>query len=251
MGYCLPRQVWLLQSGVLVNSLGLGFVFPFELIYLHAVRGFGLSTAGLIAATLTGVAVAGGIAAGPAIDRFGAPTTAVLALGTLSVGWAALGFVTRPWQGFACAIVAGLGNGCFIPSQSTLVMQIAPRELRHRATAVTRVAVNLGVGLGAALGGLVATTTEPATYTVLFLVNAASYLVYAAIILRLRLPRVGRGRTTPPGGYLRVMRHRPLAVLVASNVVFTCVGWGVLASLVPVYAHDHAGIGERAIGLVF
>ena len=35
----LPRMVWLVQAGGVVNSLGNGIVFPFAVIYLHNVRG--------------------------------------------------------------------------------------------------------------------------------------------------------------------------------------------------------------------
>ena len=35
----LPRTVWLIQAGGLVNALGNGIVFPFAIIYLHNVRG--------------------------------------------------------------------------------------------------------------------------------------------------------------------------------------------------------------------
>ena len=35
----LPRAVWLVQAGGVVNALGNGIVFPFAIIYLHNVRG--------------------------------------------------------------------------------------------------------------------------------------------------------------------------------------------------------------------
>src|SRR6516225_7873755 len=47
----LPRDVWLLQVGGVMNSFGNGVVLPFLVIYLHRVRGFGLGTAGLVVAT--------------------------------------------------------------------------------------------------------------------------------------------------------------------------------------------------------
>ena len=43
----LPARVWALESGSLVAALGLGLVLPFQLIYLHAVRGMSLGTGGL------------------------------------------------------------------------------------------------------------------------------------------------------------------------------------------------------------
>jgi hypothetical protein len=44
----LPRQLWVVQAGVFLNYLGWGGVMPFELIYLHDGRGFGLGVAGLV-----------------------------------------------------------------------------------------------------------------------------------------------------------------------------------------------------------
>src|SRR3954447_17211606 len=42
----LPRTVWLVQAGGVVNSLGNGIVFPFAVIYLHNVRGISFAQAG-------------------------------------------------------------------------------------------------------------------------------------------------------------------------------------------------------------
>ena len=43
----LPRAVWALELGGLINAFGNGFVYPFLFIYLHNVRGFALGTSGL------------------------------------------------------------------------------------------------------------------------------------------------------------------------------------------------------------
>ena len=34
-----PRELWLVQGGILLNTLGWGAVLPFEVIYLHDGRG--------------------------------------------------------------------------------------------------------------------------------------------------------------------------------------------------------------------
>src|SRR2546428_8422468 len=43
----LPRPVLVLQGGNALNYFGTGLILPFEIIYLHAVRGFSTATAGL------------------------------------------------------------------------------------------------------------------------------------------------------------------------------------------------------------
>src|SRR4029077_14553356 len=67
----LPRDVWLLQCGGVVNSFGNGIVLPFLVIYRHDVRGFGLGTAGLIVAVSSAAQLTAGVAMGPIIDRIG------------------------------------------------------------------------------------------------------------------------------------------------------------------------------------
>ena len=61
----LPRPVWLLQIGGVLNSLGNGIVLPFLVIYLHDVRGFGLGTAGLVVAVVAAAQLTAGVFAGP------------------------------------------------------------------------------------------------------------------------------------------------------------------------------------------
>src|SRR5205807_7582692 len=128
------------------NFVGYGFVLPFEVIYLHDVRGFTLGTSGLIVAVFLGTAAAGGPIAGPVIDRLGARTTLMLSLAILTLAWTGLAFITRPWQGFLCALVGGLGNVCYRPSQSTLLVALLPRDRRHVGLGLSRVAMNIGAG---------------------------------------------------------------------------------------------------------
>src|ERR671929_1589062 len=68
----LPRPVLLLQGGNALNSLGTGLILPFEIIYLHAVRGFSSATAGLVLATVMGTAAVVTLPSGVLLDRFSA-----------------------------------------------------------------------------------------------------------------------------------------------------------------------------------
>jgi hypothetical protein len=48
--------ILLLQAGNAVNFFGYGLIIPFEIIYLHQIRGFSMATAGLVLATILGTA---------------------------------------------------------------------------------------------------------------------------------------------------------------------------------------------------
>src|SRR5258707_10005648 len=67
----LPREVWLLQLGGVMNSFGNGVVLPFLVIYLHDVRGFGLGLSGLVVSVSAAAQLSAGILAGPLVDRIG------------------------------------------------------------------------------------------------------------------------------------------------------------------------------------
>jgi MFS family permease len=242
----LSREIWLVQIGIFLNALGWGAVIPFEVIYLHDGRGFTLGAAGLVVGTLTGVAVVSSPCAGPLIDRFG-PRVVVVGAGTaLAAGYAGLAFAHTEPVAFAAAAIGGSGNGALLPAQSSLLAGLAPRELRHRATAVSRVCTNAGFGLGGALGGLIASFGLRG-FVALFLLNAASYLAYVGVLVS-----VVRS-TAPPerlaGSYRQVLSDRPFLHLALTNTVIIAIGWGVLSWVVPPYARE-LGLGPQLIGLL-
>ena len=158
MSFGLSRTLWLVQAGIFLNMLGYGAVLPFEIIYLHDGRGFSVGTAGLAVGLITGMAVVAAPLAGPLIDRYGARAIAVGAGVALAGGYAGLAVAHTPAQAFAAAALAGAGNGALNPGQSALLAALAPADRRHRAAAVSRVTGNAGIGIGGALGGLVAAT---------------------------------------------------------------------------------------------
>lgn len=246
LSFGLSRQVWIVEIGIFLNMFGYGAVLPFEIIYLHDGRGFGLGVAGLVVGLVTGVAVVTSPIAGAVIDRIGARATAVAAGVSLAAGYAGLAFAESPRTAFAAAALAGVGNGAIGPSQSALMTALTPRDLRHRASAVSRVAVNVGIGLGGAIGGLVAGFGLRG-FIALFLANAATYLVYVAILVATVREDAPPARVT--GGYRRLLRDRAFVHFALTNIALIAVGWGVLAWVVPPYAEE-LGISPGLIGLL-
>jgi MFS family permease len=251
LAYGLSRELWLVELGVLLNYLGYGAVLPFEVIYLHDGRGLSLGVAGVVVGALTGVAVLVAPLAGPLIDRFGARVTVGWAGAALAAGYAGLAFARSPVAALGAAAVAGAGNGALNPAQSTLIAALAPPDRRHRATAVSRVAGNAGIGLGGALGGLVAAQGLEG-FVALFVANAASYLVYVVVLLAaVREDARPRPGAAVAGGYRHVLRDRAFVHLALTNVAIIAVGWGVFTWLVPPYARTQLGLSARLIGVLF
>jgi predicted MFS family arabinose efflux permease len=247
----LPRSVWTMEAGGLVNAFGNGITYPFVVIYLHNVRGFSLGTAGLVLATNGAMSLVASPIAGWLSDRIGGRRTLGGALVLMAAGIASFPLVREQWHAFVAMAVVGAGNGSFWPSQSTLLAGLAPEARRHAAYALQRVSRNLGIGLGGLTGGLIATTSDPTSFTILFLIDAATFLGFIAVLPFVpdpELPPVEEGAA--PGRYRDVLRDRLLLGIVGLNVVFVSAGYAQI-ELLPAFAKNEAHVSERGIGVIF
>jgi MFS family permease len=199
------------------------------------------------------VSIVAGPVFGSQIDRFGGKKTLAVSLAIMAVGYASYAFVEVAWQGFLVAAISGIGVGGFWPSQSTLITGLTPPEQRPAAFAMQRVVMNLGIGLGALTGGVIATEDSAASFAALFLLDAATFVVYGVVMLFLvPAPVLGGGAHAPgtSGSYRDVLRHRAFVAVIALNALFIFAGFSGF-DVLPVYAKNEAGLTETEIGLLF
>ena len=248
----LPRQVWLVEAGGVVNSLGNGIVFPFIVIYLHNVRGISFAAAGLALSAGAVGALAAGFGAGTIVDRFGGRNTLLLGLVLQAASFALFPLIREVWHAFALLALEGAGTACFWPGQSTLLSHLTPPERTHSAFALQRISMNLGLGLGGVVGGLIASTSNPGSFTTLFLLDAATFLVFIGVLSTIREPRVHEPKEADRDalGYRAVLRDRNFVWLLGLNVLFVAVGYEVFA-LLPPFAKNYAGVSERWVGTMW
>jgi MFS family permease len=231
-----------------MNAVGNGLVLPFTFIYLHNERGFSLGLAGLILGTNAAVSLLAGPVSGPLVDRLGGRRVLTVALGFLMVGFGSYAFVESPWHGFLASAITGIGNGMFWPAQSTLIAGLTPLAKRTAAFAMQRVMMNLGIGIGGLAGGFLAATS----FRLLFLGDAATFVLYAAVLIAF-VPEPGRAPAREgerAGSYRDVLRHRIFMAFLAVNAVFVAVGYAQIELIAP-YGKNEAGIGEQWIGAIF
>src|SRR5436190_9691199 len=248
----LPRTVLLVQCGGLVNSFGNGMAFPFIVIYLHNVRGMSFAAAGLALAIGGVAALAAGIGAGTLVDRIGGRNTLLVGLVQQSAAFALFPLIRQPWHAVALLSLEGAGTACFWPGQSTLLTRLASPEERSSAFSVQRIAMNLGLGLGGLTGGLIATTSDPASFTKLFLLDAATFFVFAGVLSTIREPAPPEEEHAEEagGGYRAVIRDRNFLGLLGLNVLFVAVGYEVFTLLAP-FAKNYAGVSEHWVGIIW
>jgi MFS family permease len=247
----LPRNVWVVQGGGLVNAFGNGVVLPFLIIYLHNVRGVALGIAGLVAAANSAAALVTGFVAGALSDRIGPRNVLVGALLVMTGAILLFPLIRTSWNALALGAALGAGSGAFWPSQSSLLAAFTPPPRRHSAFALQRVTMNLGLALGGLTGGLIASSADPSSYTTLFLLDAATFLGYVLVLLRLPAPRLSEHRADATGSYREVLRDRPFRSYVLLNALFIGAGIAVIAELLPPYAKNDASVSETGVGALW
>ena len=245
-----PPPVRTLQLGGLLNAFGNGLVLPFLIIYLHNVRGISLGLSGLIVGTNSAVALLAGPAWGPVVDRFGPRRVLRMALLLMALGFAGYAFVDTAWEGFVAAAVAGVGNGGFWPSQSTLLAALTERWQRPSVFSVQRITMNLGIGLGGVVGGLIASTTHPGTFQLLFAGDALTFVLFAGALSWVPKVAPAHREHGPAGGFSDVLRHRAFMAVVGLNLVLISAGLSQI-DVLPAYMKNFAGVSEFGISLVF
>jgi MFS family permease len=246
----LPRDVWILQAGGLANMFGNGVIGPFLIIYLHNVRGISLGVAGLIVAANAAAALCSGFVGGALSDRIGPRAVLSGALVVMAVGFALFPLIRTPWQAFLLNMLIGAGSGSFWPSQSTLLSSLTPADRRHTAFAQQRMTMNLGIALGGLVAGAIARTDRPGTFTILFLLNTVTFVVFVAVLRLLPAVRV-RDEHHEPGRYADVLRNGTFMAYILVNVIFIGAGIAVMSELLPPFAKNTSHVSDPSIGVLW
>jgi len=245
----LPQDVYVLQAGGLVNAFGNGVVLPFLIIYLHNVRGISLGLAGLAAATQSTAGLASGFLGGTLSDRIGPKRVLAGALCVMTVAFALMPLIRVPWHAFAVYVVWGAGSGCFWPAQSTLLAALTPAARRSPAYALQRLTMNLGAAIGGVAAGLIASVSHPSSFTVLFLVNCATYVAYLVVLVRVRTPELHPEHAS--GSWRAVAEDRTFVAYTALNAAFMTAAISLMVELLPAFAKNVTHVSEQEVGVIF
>ena len=250
----LSRPVLILQAGNALNYFGYGLVLPFEIIYLHQIRGFSTSTAGLVLAATMGTSAIATPPTGALLDRYSAKALVVAGSLASALGYAGFAFVDRPWQGFACSIVGGAGLGAAGTANRTLVVRLIRPEQRAAAFALNRVAGNFGIGAGATVAGfIVAAAQRLGTFQLLYLFDAVTYAGFALIVLA-AVPSaravIATATHADGTGFRAVARDRVFLIVIAANVVLVVAGHTFFSNILPPFVKAHTPVGPAEIGII-
>ncbi|WP_417900795.1 MFS transporter [Bacillus haimaensis] len=174
----MPKALWLLVVGMAINVTGASFLWPLNTIYIHDILGKSLSVAGLVLMVNAGASVLGNLIGGYLFDKIGGYRSILLGISitiTALIGMT----VNHSWNFYIIYLtIIGFGSGIVFPSMYAMAGSVWKEGGRKSFNAMY-VSQNLGVAIGAALGGLVADIR----FDYIFLANTVTYAIFFLIAL--------------------------------------------------------------------
>lgn len=211
----LPRPVWVLFAGTLVNRLG-GFVLFFLILYLRQ-KGYSVPQAGLALSAYGVGGVAAAFIGGHLADRIGRRNTIVVSMFLSSATVLALSQEQALSTVVVVTALTGLSAELYRPAASALVADLTAPGERVTAFAVYRIAVNLGVAVGPAMGGFLVDRS----FFSLFVIDAVTSALFALIAL-FALPNTRGEPATggkPRGSVRVILEDRGFLVFLAASLL--------------------------------
>lgn len=179
----LNRRMWLLAFVMLINRSGT-MVLPFMTLYCTHI-GYTTKQAGLVVAIYGIGALVGAFIGGKISDKFGFYFTQFSALFFGGLLFITLGLMNTYASICICTFFLSMVNESFRPANATAIAHYSTTKNRTQAFSIVRLAINLGWGVGGAIGGLLASIN----YHLLFWVDGFTN-ISAGLLLLWLLPKV-------------------------------------------------------------
>ena len=242
------RGVFVLCASGVIIMIGMGVISPVLPLYG---KSFGVSAA-LIGFLFTSFGLARVLTDLPAGFFYQRLGKRMLVAGPVVVAISGVlcGMAANFWELVIYRFIGGVGSALFTTSALALLAELAEPERRGRVMGLFQGSVLLGMGLGPAVGGLVAQyygyRVPFFLYSALALISALSALIY---IPEVEARRNNRPQALRPFG-MRHLIFNPnflLVVFVTFSIFFTRTGSRM--TIVPLLGADRLALGPKEIGL--
>jgi MFS family permease len=242
-----------IHVGNALSAFGLGFTVPYLYVYVAQVRGLGAMTAGFVLAVFAVAALIVLPFAGRAIVRRGPLPVLLTALVTAAIGALSLGLAGSGPTVLAAAALLGAGQAVMQPALATMIVDCSTAETRSRAFATQFFLQNLGLGVGGLIGGHLVDTTRVSSFTLLFAIEAAMFLLLAVVMATVRMPHSPRITDAPAssstrGSWKQLLGNRAMVQLSVLGFVLFFACYGQFESGLSAYGVEAAGISTSALG---
>jgi MFS family permease len=174
----MPAAFWVVIVATLINQMG-NMAFVFLVLYCNQALGFSLPLAATTFAAFSGSMLLIGLLGGSVIDRFGALRVMLLAL--IANGFTLLIFplLHTYFSIILLCFTWGCTYGLYRPASQAFITQLSTPGMHKITFSLYRLVINLGMSLGPAVGGYLATHH----FASIFLANGIANLTASVVLI--------------------------------------------------------------------
>jgi MFS family permease len=248
-----PRIFWVVIVITFIDRLGGSLIFPFFALYITSKFHVGMTDVGVLFAAFSVSSFIGSAIGGALTDRFGRKGIIIFGLIASSFSTVAMGLINSFQAFFFLALFVGVLTDVAGPAQQAMVADILPEEKRADGYGILRVAFNLSVVIGPAIGGLLASRS----YLLLFISDAVISLLTATVVVIFLAETKPQSHPEAPkqtvagsfAGYRQVFRDVAFMLFLGACMlqVFT---YMTMNTALGVYLRNEHGTPESAYGLL-
>ncbi|WP_329487431.1 MFS transporter [Kitasatospora sp. NBC_01246] len=241
------------QIGNALSAFGSGFTMPYMFVYVDQVRGLGSLAAGMVFTVFALAALAVLPFTGRGIDRYGPRPVLLAGAALAATGAFAFGHATGTPALLVSSFLFGAGVTTCQPALATMIVRCSTAATRSHAFALQFTLINLGMGIGALVGGQIVDVADPASLTRLFTIEAVTFLGLALVTGGARIPNAAPvlvpGAAKGPQGLRALVADKAMLRLcvLAGLIFFTC--YGQFESGVAAFATDTVGTAPSTLGI--
>ncbi len=247
-----PKQFWVIVGSNFIDRVGGALIFPFFALYITQKFEVGMTEVGLLFALFSVTDMIGNMIGGALTDFLGRKTMIILGLIISALTSLGMGFVQQLEWFYVMGAVSGLFATAAGPAHEAMLIDILPEKKRSEGFGVMRVAMNLSVAIGPAIGGFIAAYS----YRVLFVADTVTSLITALIVYLMveeSKPEVVEKTAEKKSfkdtfvGYGTVLKDRKFMLFVIISTIATLV-YSQMYSTLSVFLRDVHGIPESGYG---
>ena len=246
-----PSQFWVVVGANFIDRIGGGMIFPFFALYITKHFQVGMTEVGLLFALFSISDMFGNMIGGALTDFLGRKSMIIMGLIISALTSLAMGMVQQLEWFYVMGAVSGLFATAAGPAHQAMLTDILPEKKRAEGFGVMRVAANLAVAIGPAIGGFIASYS----YLILFIADTITSLITALIVylvveeskpeVKEETEKIGFKETFI--GYRQVLNDKKFMIFVLVSTVATIV-YSQMYSTLSVFLRDVHGVPESGYG---
>jgi MFS family permease len=246
----LPRELWILSVAAFINRSG-SMVLPFMAIYANKHLGFSISQAGIILTVYGLAALITAPLVGKLCDVIHPYKVMKYSLALSGLLLFLFPAITNYWQLLGITFIWSILNEAFRPANLVLLSALTSQDQRRIGFALNRLAINLGMSIGPAVGGFLILYN----YSLIFIVDGSAHLLSFLFLITSAMkiniaPNKNSKDYTAAENKLQLMSRKKMIFFIISFIPVVMVFFQMMSTF-PLFISNELRLPEYIYGMAF